>query len=59
MAAEAAAADRDELEARVAALQERLEETQAFRGQLANYKQVGLCCRQIACQIDFVLDPTA
>lgn len=39
-AVEAAAADQDELEAKVAALQERLEETRAVQGQLANYKQV-------------------
>ena len=39
-AAEAAAGGREDLEAHVVALQERLEETRAERGQLANYKQV-------------------
>lgn len=38
--AEAAVADRDDLEASNRALKERLEETRAEQGQLANYKQV-------------------
>ena len=39
-AAEAAAADRDELEARMSALQECLEETRAEQSQLSHYKKV-------------------
>ena len=39
-AAEAAAADRDELEARMTALQECLEETRAEQSQLSHYKKV-------------------
>ena len=41
-AAEAAVADRDGLSVRVAALEERLKETRAEQGQLANYKQARL-----------------
>ena len=41
-AAEAAAADRDELEARMTALQECLEETRAEQSQLSHYKKVAL-----------------
>ena len=37
--AEQAVADRDDLEAHCAALKDRLEETRAEQGQLANYKQ--------------------
>ncbi len=40
--AENATADRDDLEAANIALKERLEETRAEQGQLANYKQVRL-----------------
>lgn len=39
--AETSVADRDDLEAANRALKERLEETRAEQGQLANYKQVG------------------
>ena len=38
--AESAVADRDDLEASNRALKERIEETRAEQGQLANYKQV-------------------